>query len=621
MLSNNYSFANVKLIIWDLDNTFWSGILTEGGINYKKENIDLVKALTDVGIINSICSKNDINDAKKSLMNIGMWDYFVFPSINWEPKGQRVESIIKKMQLRAENVLYLDDEIYNLQEVIAFVPDIMVSTPDVIPTLIESCSASEKKDVNHSRLNRYKILENKNKDKDLCSDNTAFLKSSSIIVQIKEDCENNITRILELIQRTNQLNFTKKRISHNDLVSLLQNPDNQNRYVECRDKYGDYGIIGFYSLKNGELEHFLFSCRVLGMGVEQYVYSKLGYPRLEVNGDVVVKLEKNDTVTWINSISGSSRNNSTVFHKREGEKKNPKVLLKGPCDLSQIEVFLQNKGNFVTEFTYVDERGVPIENHNHTISILNSLELPEPTKRELINTIPFHSSGFFNTSFFSGEYDVIVISMLVDYGLGVYENIKNPNIRVVYEQYTIDITNPNNWNRLYKKNNSFLTQVFTEKALKKFASEYRFIGNISKEDMRKNLELIRKRINPSTCIIFINGSETPFPGNDLERKGRELVHIAYNQVLSEFCHDNANCYILDVNQFITKDKYTDTINHYTKDVYYQLAQELALMLNKRSNVEAKVKGKLYFKCRVVYGKLKKSFFAKPKKWIKKRGNR
>ena len=37
------NFSNIKIIIWDLDDTFWKGTLSEGGITPIAENIKLVK--------------------------------------------------------------------------------------------------------------------------------------------------------------------------------------------------------------------------------------------------------------------------------------------------------------------------------------------------------------------------------------------------------------------------------------------------------------------------------------------------------------------------------------------------------------------------------------------------
>ena len=85
----------IKLVIWDLDETFWSGVLSEGGITEVKNNIDHVINLTNKGIINSISSKNNFEDARAQLKLLKIWDYFVFPSIDWVPKGPSVKEIIK----------------------------------------------------------------------------------------------------------------------------------------------------------------------------------------------------------------------------------------------------------------------------------------------------------------------------------------------------------------------------------------------------------------------------------------------------------------------------------------------------------------------------------------------
>lgn len=79
----------IKLVIWDLDETFWKGTLSEGEITPIANNIELVKLLSYHGIINSISSKNDFEKAKAKQTELGVWDYFVFPVINWNPKGEK----------------------------------------------------------------------------------------------------------------------------------------------------------------------------------------------------------------------------------------------------------------------------------------------------------------------------------------------------------------------------------------------------------------------------------------------------------------------------------------------------------------------------------------------------
>jgi hypothetical protein len=65
--------APVKVVIWDLDDTFWSGTLSEGGVGAIERNLEVVRALADRGIVSSICSKNDPDDAQARLREMGAW--------------------------------------------------------------------------------------------------------------------------------------------------------------------------------------------------------------------------------------------------------------------------------------------------------------------------------------------------------------------------------------------------------------------------------------------------------------------------------------------------------------------------------------------------------------------
>ena len=76
---------------------------------------------------------------------------------------------------------------------------------------------------------------------------------------------------------------------------LLDREDLERRAAErriemaalyVRDRYGDYGLTGFYVLdtERRSLEHFVFSCRLMGMGIENWLFERLGRPQLD--GDV-----------------------------------------------------------------------------------------------------------------------------------------------------------------------------------------------------------------------------------------------------------------------------------------------------------------------------------------------
>lgn len=69
----------IKLVIWDLDETLWMGTIDNGdNVIIPEINFKFIKDFTDRGIINSICSKNDFNNAKEFLVKEGLFDFFCF---------------------------------------------------------------------------------------------------------------------------------------------------------------------------------------------------------------------------------------------------------------------------------------------------------------------------------------------------------------------------------------------------------------------------------------------------------------------------------------------------------------------------------------------------------------
>ena len=142
--------GKIKLIVWDLDETFWKGTIsdTEGILKdeYLQQNIKLVKQLSERGIVNSICSKNDRGEVEKNLKELEINEYFVFASVNWEPKGQRLGKLIQDMSLRSENVLFIDDNTGNLEEAEYYNSEIMVATPEIIDLLVQNVTVMGKDD-------------------------------------------------------------------------------------------------------------------------------------------------------------------------------------------------------------------------------------------------------------------------------------------------------------------------------------------------------------------------------------------------------------------------------------------------------------------------------------------
>lgn len=581
--------TDIKLVIWDLDETFWQGTISEEKISIIPEHIQFVKNLTDIGVVNSICSKNDFEVAEKALEKAGVREYFVFPSIDWNAKGQRVKEIIDTMKLRAVNVLFIDDNIQNLEEVKHFCPGIMAALPNEIGELIAQAAKSEKKDIAHKRLNQYKLMEEKEGAKESFSSNEEFLYSCDIRADIFNDCICEFDRIYELILRSNQLNYTKLRQEKDDLMELMKSSDVDTGYIKVYDKFGDYGIVGFYAVKGDELIHFVFSCRTLGMKIEQYVYYWLGCPQLNVVGDVVSQLNTTENPQWINQKNSSVKNKP----EKTASATTKKILFKGPCDMSQMYAFLNLHDNVVTEFSYTNDEGVLTEGHNHTSQIATALFADENRKQEILGDAEFFDKAMLDTALKTEKFDFVVLSMLTDGNLGVYEK-KSTGERIALCEKHYDLTDTANLQK-YINNEVFTSGItFTEDSLKKFASEYKFIkmdADITVENLQKIIDFIGKE----TTLILLLGSEREFKKKCKESyKSRHTEHAKMNEKIRQWAEGKENVILLPFDRYIKNDSdFFDTINHFVKRVYYDLAFDIARIFSEKGTVEVKGKSELF----------------------------
>ena len=583
-----YDFEKIKLIVWDLDDTFWSGTLSEGDVVVPEQNINLIRRLTDIGIVNSICSKNDAAQTMRKLKELELDSYFVFPSINWDAKGSRIKALIADMQLRPANVLFLDDHAPNLAEARFVSPELMTASPDVIPQLLEQAMKSPKSDPEHKRLHQYRILEEKWEEKKHFTSNEDFLYDSNIRVVFGSDCLAQLDRIHDLVWRSNQLNFTKVRSTKEELTALFTDASAICGYVSVSDRFGDYGITGFYALKQNRLLHFCFSCRTLGMGVEQYVYAKLGRPELQIVGEVSGDLTQNGLPGWINQEKTGGQGGGI----RAGHAQAHSVLIKGPCDLFQILPYIADKTLIDTEFTYVNDRGVTVESTGHTTHIVEAMRLTEEEKQRVLREVPFSDPGIYSRRIYDGNYRVVVISILSDANLGVYRR-KETGERIAFLEGFHPITDPENWEPYIRGEYNHGGFVFTRENLMKFAEQYEFVGINSAERIVENLRYIRQHLPKETTMAVMLGGELYYEKNTFPAyENRHLVHKEINAAIRAAAEE-LDIRLIDVNRYLVdQSSFYDHFNHYIKPVYYQLAGEIIALINEQTGAELRETSKL-----------------------------
>jgi len=271
-----------KCIVWDLDNTFWDGILIEDGpekIRIRQGVVDVIKQTDQRGILHSIASKNSNDDAMKILRLCGIDDYFLYPQIKWQPKSQSIAQIAQLLNIGVEAVAFVDDQEFEREEVKAALPQVVVidaadyvNIPDRpecrVPVTTESKSR---------RLMYREQEQRKTALESHTGDYIGFLRDCRMEIGISSLNDTNLARVYELAQRTNQLNFSGNRYPQAQLTEIMRSRFLETYVIDCSDRFGNYGIVGFavVDIRVPRLLDLMFSCRIQGKRVEHAVLSFL----------------------------------------------------------------------------------------------------------------------------------------------------------------------------------------------------------------------------------------------------------------------------------------------------------------------------------------------------------
>jgi FkbH-like protein len=551
-IGGQYMTEAVRLVIWDLDETFWHGTLTEGGYTYNQAAHDLVIELAGRGIMNSICSKNDFDKVRAILEEHGIWDYFIFPSINWEPKGPRIQALIETVQLRPETVLLIDDNPMNLQEALYFTPAMQTAAETFIAEIANSPLFKGKNDRELSRLKQYKLLERRKAEEAIAMEqsggsNVEFLRSSNVRVRIEYDIEKHIDRAVELINRTNQLNFTKRRLPEDPeqarkaLRTELSDFRTQAGLVEVFDNYGNYGYCGFFGLKTGaaqaHLTHYCFSCRILDMGVEQWLYQALGRPTLRIVGEVLSSPVKGDAVDWVTPVFDTS---VIAADSRELDNCLDTVLIRGGCG----------------EFNIV-RNGIPLR-LDHSLCLRYAMEGLPMTALPVLSRLGFEPVDF-ETKFFdrSGKQSIWVFNNWADFAFPIYRH-RQTGLLVPFVDPTMG-QGPED-ERKTKQLQASLDYLDAE-----FDPE----GFLSEDMLSANLEMIFSNIPAYGTMFVILPLE-----KRANKAGMIITHeraAALNRVIIEVAKKFGNVKLLPIDRFIEKDdEIRNSFFHLDRMVYFRL---------------------------------------------------
>jgi FkbH-like protein len=267
--------GKVKCVVWDLDNTLWNGVLVEDGaaaLQLKPDIVSVIESLDRRGILQSIASKNNHDQAAEVLKQFHIDHFFLYPQISWAPKGDAIQTIARELNIGTDTLLFVDDSEFELQQVCSSCAGVRVlnalhytsllNMPECqVPVTVEDMGRRQMYQVEQSR----KEIATSFKE-----DYKAFLKHCEIKLAITSLDSGNLQRVHELTQRTNQMNFSGNRYNRDLLDEILQTSHLDTYVVSCEDRFGSYGIVGFAVIDNREprMTDLMFSCRIQSKRVE-----------------------------------------------------------------------------------------------------------------------------------------------------------------------------------------------------------------------------------------------------------------------------------------------------------------------------------------------------------------
>jgi FkbH-like protein len=287
-----------KVIALDCDETLWAGICGEDGpqgvaIDPPRQALqEFMAARRREGMLLALCSKNNPEDVEEVFaahpeMPLSLRD-FAAQRINWESKGTGLAALAAELELGLDSFILVDDSAKECNEAQAAAPQVLAlplpAEPSEIPLFLRHVWAFDRPRVtaeDQRRAELYAQQADRARARRAAGTLEEFLASLQLAVEIAPMRTDQLARVAQLTQRTNQMNATCVRRSEAEVVSSGL----ECHVVTVRDRFGDYGLTGVVMFAAGEnalvVDTFLLSCRALGRGVEHRMVAHLGRIALE----------------------------------------------------------------------------------------------------------------------------------------------------------------------------------------------------------------------------------------------------------------------------------------------------------------------------------------------------
>jgi len=286
-----------KVVVCDLDNTLWDGVIGEGAVEHFHDRQTTLQALKAKGVVLAINSKNDPANVHWRGGTLGD-DDFVSAAISWGPKVQGMKHIQATLNLKMKDYVFVDDREDERELMQMTYPEILcvdATSPDtwrrfaLWATLLEENLEMDRTLMYKQREERKAFIK-----EDVTSDEerAALFASLELKLTISRAKPDDLKRFAELINRTNQFNLEGSRTSFKEVTEWHESPDHLLLVGQTSDRFGDMGTTCVAAVhcvgSEMRLLPFVLSCRVFGYGIEHGVMDHLRHVARERGAERIV---------------------------------------------------------------------------------------------------------------------------------------------------------------------------------------------------------------------------------------------------------------------------------------------------------------------------------------------
>jgi methoxymalonate biosynthesis protein len=266
----------VKCVIWDLDNTLLSGVYLESPGRPPAADPAMLAAaatLRDRGIMHAIASRNPPEAAAHAARVTGL--DFAAAECGWGRKSDAVRHIVADLNIGADAVAFVDDDLYERAEVSFAVPEALVLSPEDMADAVGWPEFSPGPVTAEARRRGEMYAERRlrlQEARSFAGSRDEFLRYCETEVAIGPATAADVPRLHELSERTHQFNSAGEVMPEPALRELIASPAHQVTTVRLRDRFGDDGLVGGSVVSRGAggdwtVTLLMMSCRAMGRGV------------------------------------------------------------------------------------------------------------------------------------------------------------------------------------------------------------------------------------------------------------------------------------------------------------------------------------------------------------------